>query len=278
MINYLFELLHYPVFHKIAQTSFLFLSISSGFDFDLPLPLDREGNFLRLSERFDYRLWHGTPIALNIVVSQTDGKFRFIFLPFWHSSSSSSQSGIWVYTHNYSDTVSTQIPYLYYIYPDMSSLDIWMPYDGQNLEIRAQKGKKISETHNGVIRLEDTIYKVQSQSQNTYYQVTGTEKGWICSCPDSKYRGVKCKHIWAVDFSFAIRRTVQKDAVVIAPVSISNCPKCKSDKIKKAGLRHNKYGAIQKYQCRKCSYWFTINLGFEHMKHNPQAITSAMQL
>ena len=32
------------------------------------------------------------------------------------------------------------------------------------------------------------------------------------------------------------------------------------------------------FYCRDCHKYFTINIGFERMKHNPQAITLAMQL
>jgi len=46
----------------------------------------------------------------------------------------------------------------------------------------------------------------------------------------------------------------------------------------KDGLRHNKYGVIQKYDCRNCKHYFTINFGFEKMKSSPQTITSPLQL
>ncbi len=88
---------------------------------------------------------------------------------------------------------------------------------------------------------------------------------------------MKCKHIWAVEYSFAIRRLVKKETV-IEPVSISNCPKCNSDQIVKHGIRRNKSGDLQRFSCKNCANRFTINLGFEKMKHNPKAITSAMQL
>ena len=48
--------------------------------------------------------------------------------------------------------------------------------------------------------------------------------------------------------------------------------------LKKTDVRKNKAGNIQKFYCRDCHHYFTINIGFESMKHNPQAITSAMQL
>jgi len=46
----------------------------------------------------------------------------------------------------------------------------------------------------------------------------------------------------------------------------------------KDGKRHNKGGAIQKFNCLDCGRYFTINIGFERMKHNPKAITTALQL
>jgi putative transposase len=44
------------------------------------------------------------------------------------------------------------------------------------------------------------------------------------------------------------------------------------------GVRHNKSGDIQKFKCRDCTRFFTVNIGFERMKHNPKAITTALQL
>ena len=46
----------------------------------------------------------------------------------------------------------------------------------------------------------------------------------------------------------------------------------------KKGIRKNKTGNIQKFLCQDCHKYMTFNIGFERMKHNPQAITSAMQL
>jgi transposase-like protein len=100
---------------------------------------------------------------------------------------------------------------------------------------------------------------------------------WLCTCPDFQHRNVQCKHIWAVQFSQAVRNVVE--ARVIEPITdIHACLFCKSESIIKWGLRHNKYGNIQKFSCKSCSKFFTVNLGFEKMKHNPQAITTAMQL
>ena len=59
---------------------------------------------------------------------------------------------------------------------------------------------------------------------------------------------------------------------------VSYCPSCNSEEIVKHGVRHNDSGDIQRWSCKVCGKWFTLNLGFEKMKATPQAITSAMQL
>jgi putative transposase len=149
-----------------------------------------------------------------------------------------------------------------------------MPF-GFNREIR---GKQIAELPNQIRRIDENEYRVLSQScQEIEYQLHKTEIGWTCSCPDFAFRRVQCKHQFAVLFSLELRKSVES-SVVIEPITALACPKCKSDKIVKKALRYNKYGDIQRYLCKSCNYRFTINLGFERMKHNPQAITSAMQL
>jgi transposase-like protein len=65
---------------------------------------------------------------------------------------------------------------------------------------------------------------------------------------------------------------------VIGELTAQVCQFCGSSNLKKDGLRKNKSGTIQKFHCRECHHYFTINIGFERMKHNPQAITTAMQL
>ena len=100
---------------------------------------------------------------------------------------------------------------------------------------------------------------------------------FTCSCPDYQTRGVICKHIFAVQFSRQIREEVKKN-VVIEPVEISACIFCHSQNIKKNGIRMNKEVSIQKFRCKDCNRQFSVNIGFERMKHNPKAITTAMQL
>ncbi len=142
---------------------------------------------------------------------------------------------------------------------------------------REERGRLIAETDNQIRRIDEHTYRVKSQSGNGEYDVLFTELGMICSCYDSIYRGVKCKHQYAVEFSLALRKTVSTH-IIIQPINIQACPSCNSDNIVKHGIRHNQYGDIQQFLCKACSRTFVVNLGFEKMKASPQVITSAMQL
>lgn len=142
---------------------------------------------------------------------------------------------------------------------------------------RQNKGQEIANKPNQVSRIDDSHYKVKSQTVDTEYDIVATEKGWICSYPDHIYRHLCCKHIHAVEVSIELRKEIQKD-IVIEPVKIDSCPKCKSNNLVKHGVRHNKNYDIQRLSCKDCKFRFSINLGFERMKASPQIITSAMQL
>ncbi|HVP96397.1 DDE-type integrase/transposase/recombinase [Methanoregula sp.] len=143
---------------------------------------------------------------------------------------------------------------------------------------RQERGEAIAKKVGQIRRLDETHYIVKSQSRNDQlYEVSQTDIGWNCSCPDHQTRGVECKHIIAVKLSFAMRKQV-KASVILDPVVVTNCPACGSEQIQKAGVRHNRSGDIQRYLCEACGKLFSINIGFERMKHNPKAITAAMQL
>jgi putative transposase len=144
-------------------------------------------------------------------------------------------------------------------------------------DVREMRGKTIAPAPDQVFRISDALYRIKSQSSIKYYSVIKTEIGWNCNCPDHTYRGTKCKHIWAVELSQSLREQAKK-SIALEPIIVTDCPSCHSQDIKKYGIRHNKSGDIQKYACKACSKIFSINVGFERMKHNPQAITAAMQL
>jgi transposase-like protein len=142
---------------------------------------------------------------------------------------------------------------------------------------REERGQMIANVQGQVRRMEETSYQVHSQFGDGWYEVISTELGWTCNCPDATFRGVKCKHQFAVEFSWKVRQAVRVD-IVIEPVSVSECEFCHSKNLKKFGVRRTKFGGIQRFICADCHKTFSVNLGFERMKHNPKAITMAMQL
>ncbi len=144
--------------------------------------------------------------------------------------------------------------------------------------LRQNRGKEICMMQNAVVKENETDYIVKSQSGNGEYRVSQTFKGFVCSCPDNTYRGWTCKHIFAVQFSFNLKQAVKRE-ITLEPISnVSQCQFCGSSKLRKYGVRRNKSGDIQRYLCEFCKRTFSINIGFEHMRHNPQAVTTAMQL
>jgi len=114
---------------------------------------------------------------------------------------------------------------------------------------RQQFGHVISKTFRGVRRINQSRYFVKSQSGNGKYEVSLTKIGWLCSCADHKFRGIRCKHVYEVEFSFAIRETVQQE-VVIQPISQLACRYCNSEHIVKKAIRRNKQYNIQRYLCK----------------------------
>jgi putative transposase len=145
------------------------------------------------------------------------------------------------------------------------------------IQTREERANLILKDEKAIRRIDTQRYFVRSQSGNGEYEVISSEFGLGCSCPDHTYRGLECKHILAVKFSIELRKKVESQ-IVIAPVSLGNCPYCKSAKVVKNGIRKNKSGQIQRYLCSDCKRWFTLNMGFERMHATPQMITTSMQL
>ena len=151
---------------------------------------------------------------------------------------------------------------------------------------REEKGKMIAEQENAIVKQGERFFRVASQSRDMMYDVTRKENGgWLCTCPDFTYRSVyaggqllRCKHIIACEIREQLREKVREN-VIIRPVEITACIYCHSDRaLKRFGVRHNKYGDLQRFLCANCNRTFSVNIGFERMKHSPQAITTSMQL
>lgn len=156
----------------------------------------------------------------------------------------------------------------------------------QTVLSREEKGRLIAEQANAILKEGNRFFKVASQSRDGMYDVTRKDNGgWLCTCPDFTYRSVyaggqllRCKHIIACELREQLREKVREN-VIIRPVEITACIYCHSNTaLKRFGVRHNKYGDLQRFLCASCQRTFSVNLGFERMKHSPQGITTAMQL
>lgn len=144
-------------------------------------------------------------------------------------------------------------------------------------DYRMMRGQAIAQVESNVRRISQYEYRVRSQSGDWEYTVIQTETGWNCSCPDFAFRGVKCKHAFAVELSLQIRRRIE-NARRVMPLDYQACLGCGSERVIKDGLLHNKSGDIQRFECRGCGKKFSKNVGFEHMRASPEAITMAIQL
>lgn len=80
----------------------------------------------------------------------------------------------------------------------------------KQMQIRKQKGLEIAKT--GKVRLTENKWTVPSQSLNRYYEVIlGIDKS-VCNCPDFAERGLKCKHIFAVEMT--VSKSLNQDGSV----------------------------------------------------------------
>lgn len=144
-------------------------------------------------------------------------------------------------------------------------------------EERAREILANPNTH--IMRVNDNHFQMKSLATGRIYDVTIKFSKWHCTCLDHKYRRIECKHIKVIKISIQLRDEArQRNKVTISPVSTKECIFCHSTNIKKYGIRRNKSGDIQRFVCNGCTKTFSINMGFEGMRSNPQVITSALQL
>lgn len=114
----------------------------------------------------------------------------------------------------------------------------------------------------------------------------------MCECLDFQTRHQNCKHIHAVHFIKLLRKKIYQDTILqplqelqakeVNPNAIelgqTICPKCFSQTYQKFGIRHNKYGDMQRYVCKACNHRFVVNPAFECAKASAKIITAAIDL
>src|SRR5450759_1256677 len=92
----------------------------------------------------------------------------------------------------------------------------------QELEVRRMKGQQIAEHEGEVSRIDADTYKVHSQTSDSWYSVIRSGPEWFCACPDFTHRQIKCKHIFAVELSVALRNRIEQSRV-IEPLDVQSC-------------------------------------------------------
>lgn len=76
----------------------------------------------------------------------------------------------------------------------------------QQIQIRRQKGQEIAKRGN--VRLQGNTWIVPSQSCSKTYEVILGIGNSRCTCPDYIERGMKCKHIFSVEFTITKQRNI----------------------------------------------------------------------
>lgn len=69
----------------------------------------------------------------------------------------------------------------------------------QQIQIRRQKGQEIAKSGN--VKLNGNTWIVPSQSCSKTYEVVLGIGNSRCTCPDYVERGMRCKHIWGVEYT-----------------------------------------------------------------------------
>jgi transposase-like protein len=140
-----------------------------------------------------------------------------------------------------------------------------------------RRGWEIANSFGSVKKMNAHWYRVYSYIDKKENSVSLNNNRWICSCEIFNNLHVKCEHIYAIEISIALNTEVVIQS--IKPLdNLLECIFCGSPNIIRWGIRKNKSGYLQRYHCRSCYRKFTYNPGFERMKHDPKAITMAMQL
>ena len=104
---------------------------------------------------------------------------------------------------------------------------------------REERASLIANDEKAIRRTNQQRYFVRSKSGNDEYEVIDSEFGLGCSCRDHFYRGVDCKYIPAVRLSIELRKK-EASQVTIRPIVVGDCPRCKSSKLVREGIRRNK--------------------------------------
>ena len=101
-----------------------------------------------------------------------------------------------------------------------------MQYRVVDLSLVRARGLEISKAKESQIRRIDSFnYKVYSQNSDRWYAVHLSGGNWSCECPFYNRYFEKCKHIWAVEFSFKanMEQVKRNNMIIKIPKSLGQC-------------------------------------------------------
>jgi len=75
------------------------------------------------------------------------------------------------------------------------------------VRVRKEKGLAIASTKK--VRREGKFWIVPSQTRDAEYKVELKLTGATCTCPDFQKHGMRCKHVWAVEYT--IEKTINAE-------------------------------------------------------------------
>ena len=144
---------------------------------------------------------------------------------------------------------------------------------------RTQRAKQIMELSDYAKFIGNNKIKIRSQTNlSESYIVSRSDNGLVCECKDHTTRKADCKHI-KVALELIKKNEGQKQTFRIMERSkLKLCKYCDSGRLKKAGMRKNKTGNIQRYACLDCKKRFITNFGFEKTRTDENVIAGALQM
>jgi transposase-like protein len=132
------------------------------------------------------------------------------------------------------------------------------------------RGDEIARLPDQIRRIDGWHYRVRSQSQPVWYNISWRKRFWACECPFNRKTHQTCKHIYAI---------LQRLSEVHNDSELAVCGNCgKSSTVVRRGFYETKSGRVQRYGCRRCISRFTVRTGFTGMKYSARIITAALDL
>jgi hypothetical protein len=130
-------------------------------------------------------------------------------------------------------------------------------------------------------RINETTYLVPSSDGTKKYTVSHVDT-YSCECIDylqrCKGQGLYCKHIHGIILFNKLKNKVEMDDFQVEDITDEKvCQSCKSENIIKKGIRHNKSGNKQGYNCKACGAFFVIDPA-KGIKGNARVLCLAMDM